>query len=88
MPSSPTTLHSRRHFLASGSLGLGSLATAWLAQQQQLPAAPARPELEPTHFDTLPKRPAGEPRAQAMISLWMQGGPSHIDLFDPKPVMA
>ena len=22
-----------------------------------------------------------------MISLWMQGGPSHIDLFDPKPLL-
>ena len=88
MTSFSSVPHSRRHFLASGSLGLGSLATAWLAQQEQLKAAPARPELEPTHFAPLPKRPVGEPRAQAMISLWMQGGPSHIDLFDPKPVMA
>ena len=88
MPTFPTTTHSRRHFLASGSLGLGALATAWMAQQQQAQAAPSRPELEPTHFDTVPKSPSGEPRASAMISLWMQGGPSHIDLFDPKPAMA
>ena len=88
MSSFPTIPHSRRHFLAAGSLGLGSLATAWLSQQQQLKAAPARPELEPVHYDTLPKNPPGQPRAEAMISLWMQGGPSHIDLFDPKPAMA
>ena len=88
MPTFPTSTHSRRHFLASGSLGLGALATAWMAQQQQSQASPSRPELEPVHFDTVPKSPSGEPRASAMISLWMQGGPSHIDLFDPKPAMA
>ena len=79
---------SRRQFLASGPLGLGWLATAWLQQQKRLQAQPPRPELEPTHFDTTPKPPSSEPRAKAMISLWMQGGPSHIDLFDPKPQMA
>ena len=63
MSSFPTIPHSRRHFLAAGSLGLGSLATAWLSQQQQLKAAPARPELEPVHYDTLPKNPPGQPRA-------------------------
>ena len=79
---------SRRHFLSSSALGLGSVAATWLLHQDGLLAAPNRPELEPKHFDTLPKAPVGEPRASAMISLWMQGGPSHIDLFDPKPEMA
>tara|TARA_B100000029_G_scaffold444330_1_gene464037 strand:- start:517 stop:1956 length:1440 start_codon:yes stop_codon:yes gene_type:complete len=88
MTTSPHAPHSRRHFLASGSLGIGSLAAAWMSQQETATAAPARPELEPTHHDTLPKQPGVSPRATAMISLWMQGGPSHIDLFDPKPVMA
>jgi len=36
----------------------------------------------------LPKVPPAVPQAKAMISLWMQGGPSHHDLFDPKPEMA
>ncbi|MDP4585140.1 MAG: DUF1501 domain-containing protein, partial [Verrucomicrobiales bacterium] len=39
----------------------------------------------PQHFDTLPKPPHGFGRAKSMISMFMQGGPSHIDLFDPKP---
>jgi len=69
-------------------MSVGSVAATWLLHQEGLLAAPARPELEPVHFDTLPKTPPGEPRATAMISLWMQGGPSHIDLFDPKPEMA
>lgn len=37
------------------------------------------------HFDNLPKVPSQAPRARAMISMFMQGGPSQIDLFDPKP---
>src|SRR5206468_432934 len=39
-------------------------------------------------YDLTPKVPHTRPRAQAMISLFMQGGPSHLDLFDPKPMLA
>jgi hypothetical protein len=81
-------LSTRRHFLASGAFGVGSIALAWLLDQDGLRAAPARPELEPKVYDLTPKPPHYPPRARAMISLWMQGGPSHIDLFDPKPEMA
>jgi hypothetical protein len=77
----------RRHFLASNAMGLGGLALAWLLKQDGLLAAPSRPELEPHRFDLLPKQPHFQPRARAMISLFMQGGPSHLDLFDPKPML-
>lgn len=76
---------SRRHFLATQSMGLGSLALAWLLNQENASAAPAKPLLERPVFDLKPKQPPAEPRAKAMISMFMQGGPSHIDLFDPKP---
>ena len=76
---------SRRHFLATQSMGIGSLALAWLLKQDGLSAAPAKPNLERLTFDLKPKPPVREPRAKAMISLFMQGGPSHVDLFDPKP---
>src|SRR5262249_29644601 len=79
---------SRRHFLAQSSLGLGGLALAWLLNEDKLLGAPGRPELEQRRFDLLPKRPHFEPKARAMISMFMQGGPSHLDLFDPKPGMA
>lgn len=79
---------SRRHFLATNALGIGSVALAWLLDQERLLAEPARPELEPKHFDLLPKAPHHPSRARAMISLFMQGGPSHVDLLDPKPEMA
>jgi len=76
---------SRRQFLANSGLGLGSVALACLLDEERLLAEPNRPELEPHKFDLLPKPPHFPARAKAMISLWMQGGPSHIDLFDPKP---
>ena len=77
--------NSRRHFLAASTQGIGSLALAWLLNQERLSAEPERPELEKPTFDLKSKPPHHEPRANAMISLWMQGGPSQIDLFDPKP---
>jgi hypothetical protein len=77
----------RRHFLAKNSLGIGGLALAWLLNEDEL-LAQGRPELEQRRFDLLPKPPHFAPKARAMISLFMQGGPSHLDLFDPKPGMA
>lgn len=77
---------SRREFLASASsFGVGGLALAWLLQSESLSGAPVKPSLERPKYDLLPKKPAHEPKAKAMISLFMQGGPSHVDLLDPKP---
>ncbi len=78
----------RRHFLASHAASLTGLAMASVIRDEGLRAAPSKPALETPTFDTRPKEPHHEPRARAMISLWMQGGPSHHDLFDPKPEMA
>lgn len=38
-----------------------------------------------TGFDLLPKSPHHASRAKAVIQLFMHGGPSHVDLLDPKP---
>ena len=75
----------RRHFLASGAFSICSTALTWLLQQDSVLGNPPKPQLEPLHFNLKPKQPQHAPSANAMISLWMQGGPSHIDLFDPKP---
>ena len=80
-----SSMWTRRHFLAQQSFGLGSLALAWLLDQDGLLAAPAKPALQQETFDLKPRPPARKPRATAMISMFMQGGPSHVDLFDPKP---
>ena len=74
----------RRHLLAQQAFGLAGLAAAWV-RGQSAGAEPPKPALEPVVFDLQPKAPAAPPRATAMISMFMQGGPSHIDLFDPKP---
>ena len=77
---------SRREFLEKNAMGIGGVALAWMLQEQnQLNAAPATVALEPQSFDLDPKVPAASPKAKAMISLFMHGGPSHVDLFDPKP---
>ncbi|MCA9038915.1 MAG: DUF1501 domain-containing protein [Planctomycetaceae bacterium] len=69
-------------------MGIGGVALAALLNQEDLLA---REDLAPfaqtQKFDMLAKQPHFEPRAQAMISLFMHGGPSHMDLTDPKPML-
>ena len=79
---------SRRHFLRANAFGLGSLALTHLLREDGLLAAPVKPDLERRTFDLLPKQPHFPPKAKAMISLLMIGGPSQMDLFDPKPMLA
>src|SRR5688572_13199978 len=80
-------ISSRRHFLAQQAAGIGSVALTWLLAREGFaaPSPPPQPPLEKPTYDLLPKRPPAEPKAKAMISIFMQGGPSHLDLFDPKP---
>jgi hypothetical protein len=78
---------SRRHFLASSATGLGGVALAYLLDRDNVFASSDRPELQPIHYTLDPKSPPKPARANAMISLWMQGGPSQMDLFDPKPML-
>lgn len=76
---------SRRHFLGGQTLGLSSLALAWLLKHDGLLAEPKKPNLDKQTFDLTPKQPKYPPQARAMISMFMQGGPSHLDLCDRKP---
>jgi hypothetical protein len=70
-------------------MGVGSVALAWLLREEGLLASPggAFPADGPKKFDLKPRPPHFAPKAKAMISLFMQGGPSHIDLFDPRPML-
>jgi hypothetical protein len=68
-------------------MGIGSVALAWLMKQERL-LAQDKPDFERPTFDLAPKAPHAAPRARVMISMFMQGGPSHLDLFDPKPELA
>jgi hypothetical protein len=66
----------RRDFLRRSACGFGSLAFAALADEQAR-AAKTNP--------LAPRAPHHAPRAKRVIFLWMQGGPSQMDLFDHKP---
>lgn len=78
---------SRRAFLRANGLGVGGVALAWLLNEQGLLAKPIKPDMGRPNYDLLPKLPPAQPRAKAMISFFMQGGPSHMDLLDPKPAL-
>ncbi|QEH38139.1 hypothetical protein OJF2_67370 [Aquisphaera giovannonii] len=75
----------RRDFLASSAFGIGAFALAHLLRRDGLLAdVPSKPG-ENLPLDLKPRPPHFAPKATAMISLFMHGGPSHVDLFDPKP---
>ena len=85
---SAPSLCSRRHLLHTSAFGLSSVASAMLLKQDALfaeTADPVKPELEKRSYNLLPKQPPRDAPARAMISMFMMGGPSQIDLFDPKP---
>jgi hypothetical protein len=69
----------RRAFLRDAFCGFGSLALASLFAQENARAATANP--------LAAKPPPREAKAKAVIFLFMAGGPSHIDSFDPKPLL-
>ncbi len=79
---------SRRRFLARNAMGVGGVALAWLLREERLLGTPANVPRAPQSFDLSPRQPPRPPRARAMISLFMHGGPSHIDLLDPKPELS
>ena len=73
LPMTPSGL-SRRHFLARSAHGIGAMALWQLLSSEGRVQAASQP-----HF---------APRAKQVIFIFMSGGPSHLDLFDPKPKMA
>ena len=81
----PPTPLSRRALLGRTAYGIGGIALASLLQREGLLANPALAGGVPQHYDLTPKPAHGFGQAKAMISMFMQGGPSHIDLFEPKP---
>jgi hypothetical protein len=68
-------------------MGIGSVALAWLLQQERAHAIPKNIPKQHQTYDLSLKEPDFAPRAKAMISLFQHGGPSHMDLTDPKPAL-
>ena len=69
---------SRRSFMYGLGATLGTVALNAMLRAETATTAPAAGPLAV-------KPPHHKPRAKACIFLFMEGGPSHIDLFDPKP---
>jgi hypothetical protein len=67
----------RRAFLRDAFCGFGSLAFASLLREEARGDNPLAPKK--------PHRP--DPKARAVIFLFMAGGPSHLETFDPKPLL-
>lgn len=84
LPANPSaTFVSRRHVLKTLSSGFGYLAFAGLAAE----AAAKDAGTSGTGGTLAPKPSHFAARAERVIFLCMRGGPSHIDLFDYKPVL-
>ncbi len=70
---------SRREFIRDAFCGFGGLALAALLDQEQARAGSPDP--------LAPKPPHLPAKARAVIFLFMAGGPSHLETFDPKPLL-
>ncbi len=69
---------SRRQMLSCGALGFGGLLLG-----NHICSAAATSSAKPAAGAATP--PSSEPKAKAVIQIWLSGGPPHTDTFDPKP---
>src|SRR5947209_6791373 len=69
----------RREFVRDAFCGFGGLALASILQEEQARAGTADP--------LGPKKPHLPAKAKSVIFLFMAGGPSHLETFDPKPLL-
>ncbi len=76
----PHDSSSRRDFLRQAGGGFGAVAAAWMmAQEQDRAIAGSADNLSSTRL------PHFRPKARRVIYLFMHGGPSHLETFDPRP---
>ncbi|MBL8829612.1 MAG: DUF1501 domain-containing protein [Planctomycetaceae bacterium] len=74
----------RRQLLQTAGGGFGALALRWLLERDGLLAAESSPP-GTISSPLAPRAPHFAPRAKSVIFLFMYGGPSQVDLWDPKP---
>lgn len=80
-------LRLRREFLTSAASGLGSVALAALLQEENTHAAdgPSQSAVAQHSDSEVPRQPHHPGSAKSCIFIFLAGGPSQLDLFDPKP---
>src|SRR5262245_23557291 len=71
----------RREFFTRAGSGLAGIALGHMLAEEGWSAGPRLED------PVAPKPFHHPPRAKAVIWLFMEGGPSHVDLFDPKPLL-
>lgn len=76
------TATDRRNFLREAGAGFGIIALSAVLAEQGLLQAHDDSE---TNAPSAPRKPHFPGRAQRVIFLFMSGGPSHLETFDPKP---
>src|SRR6266851_7121324 len=76
----------RRRALQDAAIGFGAMAANSMFQQDRLFAAESAAAKERA-YDLRPKAPHFAPKAKRVIFIYIGGGPSTIDMFDPKPVL-
>jgi hypothetical protein len=77
---------SRREFLYRAGGGFGALALTYLLGLNGVSTKGENVRVDPLN-PLAPKKPHYPPTAKSVIWLFMEGGPSHLDLFDPKPTL-
>lgn len=80
-------LLTRREMLTRCGMGFGLVGLTLVAHQADSLAGTGAPTL-PNTSPLAPKAPHFAPRAKQVVHLFMNGGPSHVDTFDPKPLLA
>jgi hypothetical protein len=88
-PSTEKRILSRRAFFDRVSDGLYGAALASLLSRDLYGATTAGELADGARrsYDLKPRKPNFEPKAKSVIHLFMNGGPSQMDLFDPKPML-
>jgi hypothetical protein len=86
-PNGPDTVPTdRREFLRRAGGGFGMIALASLLAEEGLLASDnPQSAIRSPQSPVAPRRPHYEAKAQRVIFLFMSGGPSHLETFDPKP---
>jgi len=78
-------IYTRRQFLIRSGMGMGALSLASLFGVN--PFQEAEASMSTGLSSLTPKAPPFPAKAKAVIHIFAEGGPSHVDTFDPKPVL-
>lgn len=76
-------LFTRRQLLRRSGMGFGMLGLTSLLADNGLLAADTPPASNPL----APRKPHFPAKARRVVHLFMNGGPAHVDTFDPKPLL-